>query len=90
MARSDNPRGLLLLGLRSNDRVANVQALPCFSSFILFRVIGVRAALVMIGRNHRQTAGLTGTCLHCSTTRLSTSLQCSDTVGWASGRASGP
>ena len=26
-------RGLLLLGLQSNNWVANVQALPCFSSF---------------------------------------------------------
>jgi len=35
VARSDNPRGLLLLGLWSNNRVANVQALPCFSSFVI-------------------------------------------------------
>ena len=29
-------RGVLLLGLWLNNRVANVQALPCFSSFLSF------------------------------------------------------
>ena len=37
VARLVHPRGLLLLGLWSNNRVANVQALPCFSSFITAR-----------------------------------------------------
>ena len=33
VAWSVHPRGLLLLGLWSNSRMANVQVVPCFSSF---------------------------------------------------------
>ena len=32
--QSDNPLGLLLLGLWSSNRVSNVQAMPCCSSFL--------------------------------------------------------
>ena len=33
-AQSENPLGLLLLGLWSSNRVSNVQAMPCCSSFL--------------------------------------------------------